>query len=94
MKLTKLTVILGAAILAPAIALAEPDPTSFQAEKDRTIANILERIQIVQKNLSCVQAAQDTAALKVCHDTVKQERDSLETKIKGQVSDRKAEKGR
>lgn len=92
MNFTKL-IMYSAGLLASAIAVAAPDPATFQADKDHSIANILEKIQIVQKNLSCVQAAQDHAGLDACHDTVKQEHDVLETTTKTQIADKKAQKG-
>ncbi|MFA5017599.1 MAG: hypothetical protein WC504_08635 [Methylobacter sp.] len=89
-----LTVIYSAVLLAPAMAVADdPDSATFQADKDRQIANVLEKVQIAQKNLSCVQAAQDHAALKVCEETFKQDYDVSETKVKAQTSDKKAPKG-
>lgn len=86
-----LTVIYSAGLLAPAIAATNSDPATFQADKDRYIANILERIQIDQKNLSCVQTAQDHAALNACDVTVKQGPDSVEPEIKAPVADKKVE---
>jgi len=89
-----LTVTYSAVLLAPALAIADdPDPATFQAEKDRQIANVLEKVQIAQKNLSCVQAAQDHAALKVCAETFKQDYDVSETKVKAQTTDKKTQKG-
>lgn len=85
-----LTVICSAGLLAPAIAATNPDPATFQADKDQHIANILERIQIDQKNLSCVQAAQDHAALNACDETIKQDHDVLEPKVEAPVADKKA----
>lgn len=103
MNLTKsilLTVIYSAGLLAPAIAAAapdpnpdpDPDPATFQADKGRHIANILERIQIAQKNLSCVQAAQDHTALNACDETVKQNHDVLEPEVKAPIANKKAQK--
>jgi len=89
-----LTVIYSAGLLAPAIAVAapDPDPATFQADKGRHIANILERIQIAQKNLSCVQAAQDHTALNACDETVKQNHDVLEPEVKAPIANKKAQK--
>ncbi len=67
------TVFYALGLLAPAIALADTDPATFQADKERQIAIVLESVQIAQKNLSCVQAAQDHAALNACNVIVKQE---------------------
>jgi hypothetical protein len=82
-------------LLAPAISVATPDldPATFQADKDRHIANILEKIQIAQKNLSCVQAAQDQTALNTCDDTVKQAHDAVEPEIKAPIIEKKTQKG-
>lgn len=80
-------------LLAPAMAVADADPGTFQAEKERHIANILARIQIDQKNLSCVQTAQDHAALKVCDETAKQDHDASEPKVEAPAAaDKKASK--
>lgn len=75
-----LSVIYSAGILVPALAAAESDPATFQGDKERRIAKILERIQIDQKNLSCLQGAQDHAALKVCDEIAKQDHDVSEPK--------------
>lgn len=90
-----LAVIYSAGSLAPAIAVADTDAdtATFQADKERHIAKILERIQIDQKNLSCVQAAQDHASLKTCDDTVKQDHDVAEPKAEAPVADKKAKNG-
>lgn len=87
-----LTVIYSVALLIPAITVADTDPAAFQADKDREIANVLEKVQIAQKHLSCVQAAQDHAALKACSETFKQDHDVSETKIKEQKDKKNKEK--
>jgi hypothetical protein len=87
-----LTVIYSAGLLIPAIALADADPATFQADKDREIANVLEKVQAAQKHLSCVQAAQDHAGLKVCDEAFKPNQDVPETKVKEQVPDKKEQK--
>lgn len=87
-----LTVIYSASLLTPAIALAEADPATFQADKEREIAKVLEKVQTAQKNLSCVQAAEDHAALKACEEAFKQNQDVPETKVKEQVPDKKVQK--
>lgn len=95
MNLTKsmvLTVVYSAVLLLPAMALAASDSAAFQADKEQRIANVLERIQIAQKNLSCVQTAEDHAALKICDETFKQDHDVLEAKLKAQSADKKAQK--
>jgi|GEM_PF-361388 len=83
-------VLYGAGLLTPILAVADTEPTTFQADKDRHIANILEKIQIAQKNLSCVQAAQDHTALNACDVTVKQDHDVLEPKVETPVANKKA----
>jgi len=89
-----LTVIYSAVLSPPAMAAADdPDTATFQADKDRQIANVLEKVQIAQKNLSCVQAAQDHTTLKVCAETFKQDYDVSETKVKAQTADKKVQKG-
>ena len=85
-------VIYAVGLLAPAMAVAAPDPATFQADKDQHIATILERIQIDQKNLSCVQAAQDHAALKACGELVKQDHDVLEPKVEAPMADKASQK--
>jgi hypothetical protein len=90
LKSILLAAIFGASLLASAITVAAPEVTTFQAEKERHIANILARIQIDQKNLSCVQTAQDDAALKACDATGKQDHETLEPKAEEQVVDKKA----
>lgn len=74
------------------MAVADSDQATFQADKDRQIANVLEKVQIAQKNLSCVQAAQDHAALKVCAENFKQDYDVSETKVKAQTADKNTQK--
>ena len=64
------------------MAVADTDPATFKADKDRQIATVLEKVQIAQKNLSCVQAAQDHAALKICEEDFKQKFIVPETKEK------------
>lgn len=91
-KQTILTITYSAGLLASAMAVAETDPASFQAEKDRQIANVLEKVQIAQKNLSCVQAAQDHADLKACDEVFKQSNDASDTKGKEQATDKKTPK--
>lgn len=77
-----LTVSYSAVLLAPVMAVAAFDPAAFQADKERHIANVLERIQVDQKNLSCVQTAEDQAALKACDEAFKQDPGIPETKLK------------
>jgi hypothetical protein len=93
-KLILLAVIYSAGLLIPALSVAAPDsdPATFEADKGRHIANILEKIQIAQKNLSCVQAAQDHTALNACDETVKQDHDVLEPEKKAPIADKKAQK--
>lgn len=67
-----LAVIYSAFLLTSAMAVADTDPATFQADKERQIATVLEKVQTAQKNLSCVQEAQDHAALKVCEEDFKQ----------------------
>jgi hypothetical protein len=86
-----LTVIYSVGLLAPAMAIAD-DSADFQADKDRQIAHVVEKVQIAQKHLSCLQAAQDHEALKVCDETFKQDQDDSDTKVKAQASDKKAPK--
>ncbi|MGZ4970293.1 MAG: hypothetical protein ACXV8O_17025 [Methylobacter sp.] len=93
-KSTLLTVICSAGLLASGMAVADADQDTFQEDKDRQIANVLEKVQIAQKNLSCVQAAQDHAALKVCEENFKQDYDVSETKVKAQANDKKNQKGK
>ncbi|MDP1772145.1 MAG: hypothetical protein Q8L15_07660 [Methylobacter sp.] len=95
-KLFLLAVMYSAGLLTPSMAVADTDPATFQAEKERHIAKILERIQIDQKNLSCLQAAQEHAALKVCDETAKQDHDvsepKEEPKQEAPVADKKTQK--
>jgi hypothetical protein len=94
-KSTLLTVIYSAGLLTPTLSVAAPDPdqTTFQADKEHYIATILERIQIAQKNLSCVQVAQDHAALTACGVSINQEPVASEPKVKTPViTDKKAQK--
>ena len=92
-KLIVLMVIYSAGLLAPAMAVADTDSADFQADKDRQIANVVEKVQIAQKHLSCLQAAQDHAALKTCDEAFKQEQDDSDTKVKAQTADKKTQKG-
>jgi len=80
----------AAGLLTPILAVADTEPMTFQADKDRHIANILARIQIDQKNLSCVQNAQDQTALNACDATGKQDHEALEPKVETPVADKKA----
>lgn len=91
MNFTKST-LLAAGLLASTSGFSAPDPAAFMAMKEMHIANIQARLDIVQKHLSCVQAAQDQAAIKACHDAVKQEHKALAEKIKSQRADRKAQR--
>jgi hypothetical protein len=75
-----LTVICNALLLVPAIAAADADPATFKADKERQTAAVLEKVQTAQKNLSCVQEAQDHAALKICEEDFKQKFSVPETK--------------
>lgn len=84
--------IYSAVLLAPSMAFADNDPETFQTDKEHHIAQILKRIQIDQKNLSCVQAAQDNVALKACDETAKQDHDILEPKVEAPFADKKAPK--
>lgn len=88
MTFTK-SALLIAGFLAFGTAFSAPNPAAFQAEKDARIANIQERLQIVQNHLSCVQAAQDHAAIKVCHMTAEQGNKVLTEKIKAQIAEKK-----
>lgn len=87
-----LTTVYSMGLLIPAIALADTDPATFQADKDREIASVLEKVQIAQKHLSCVQAAQDHAGLKVCDETFNPSQNVPETKVKEQGTDKKDQK--
>ncbi len=86
------TVLYCASLLAPAMAVADTEPTTFQSDKDRHIAKILARIQIDQKNLSCVQTAQDQTALNACDATGKQDHEALDPKVEtpAPAADKKA----
>lgn len=90
---TLISVVLGAGLLASSAAMAVTDAEAFQATKAQRIANLQERLQIIQTHLSCAQAAQDAAALKTCHETAKQQGDALEAKMKAQADERKAQQG-
>lgn len=84
-----LTVIYSVSLLIPAITIADTGQEAFQADKDREIATVLEKVQIAQKHLSCVQAAQDHAALKVCDEAFKPAQNVPETKVKEHATDKK-----
>lgn len=89
-KSIPVAVIYGVSLLFPAIVVANTDPATFQADKERHIANILRSIQIDQKNLSCVQAAQDHQALNACQEITKQDMSALEPKA-AEVINKKTE---
>jgi hypothetical protein len=61
----------GAALAAHAQATAVPPPTSasdkFAAHKQREMARIASRIQVLQNLQTCVQSANDHASMKACH---------------------------
>jgi hypothetical protein len=75
-----LTAIYSAFLLVPIMAVADTDPETFKADKERQTAAVLEKVQTAQKNLSCVQEAQDHAALKICEEDFKQKFSVPETK--------------
>ena len=56
---------------APAVAVAVAPGKNFTAHKEKELAHIAHRLQILQTLQSCVQAATDHAALKACHVTAK-----------------------
>jgi hypothetical protein len=76
------------------MAVAETDAETFKADKERQTAAVLEKVQTAQKNLSCVQEAQDHAALKVCEEDFKQKFSVPEPQEKPpcQCPDKKARK--
>ena len=86
----KMLLIVG--FLASTAAFSAPTEADFQAAKGRHIANIQARLQSVQKLLSCVQAAQDKAAIKACHETAKAEHKALADKMKAEHEERKAQR--
>jgi hypothetical protein len=95
MNLTKsvlVAIIYSTGLLRPAISTAAPapDPETFHADKDLSIANIMERIQIDQKNLSCVQQAENHPALKACALLIKQNNEVLESKVEKQIIEKPA----
>lgn len=84
--------LLVAGLFASVSAFAAQDPAAFQAAKDAHVANIQERLQVVQTNLSCSQAAADHKALKACHETAVKAHKALDAKLKAQLADKKAMK--
>jgi hypothetical protein len=93
----KISLVMIAGVLASSMAMAAEktqDPAVFQAAKDQRVANLQERLQIIQTHLTCAQAAQDSAALKACHDTAKQQGDAFEAKMKAQGADKKGKKNK
>jgi glycyl-tRNA synthetase beta subunit len=84
--------LLVAGLFASVSAFAAQDPAAFQAAKDANIANIQERLQVVQTHLSCVQAAADYAAIKACHKIAGASHKALDVKLKAQLADKKAMK--
>lgn len=81
MRSTSMILLVLAGLLASTMATAAPEPAAFQAEKTKRLAGIQEKLQIVQKHLACVEASQDHAALKACHDTARKEHDALTAKL-------------
>ncbi|MGZ5055893.1 MAG: hypothetical protein ACXWAT_13265 [Methylobacter sp.] len=67
-----LTVTYSAFLLIPVMAIADTEPETFKADKERQTAVVLEKVQSAQKSLSCVQEARDQAALKICEEDFKQ----------------------
>ncbi len=92
MSFTKNFLLVAGLLVSTAAFSASPAPGDFQAAKAAHIANIQARLQSVQKQLSCVEAAQDVAAIKVCHDAAKEERQALVEKMKLQRAERKAQR--
>jgi hypothetical protein len=91
MKLKAMFLGLCVAFLATS-AMAVEDAATFQAAKDQQVANLQERVQIVQAHLTCVQAAADHAGLKACEATAKAAGDALEAKVKAARDAKKAAK--
>jgi hypothetical protein len=87
-----LTVAYSAFLLVPAMAVADTDPATFKADKERQIAIVLEKVQTAQRNLSCVQEAQDHAALKICEEDFKQKFAVPETEAKQPCPDKNVQK--
>lgn len=83
MKHTLVT-IFSVGLLASSAVMAGADPAKFQAIKDSEVANLQEKLQIVQEHLSCTQAAADHAALKACHEAAKTKMGALDAKIKAE----------
>ena len=52
----------------------------FAEHKQMEIAKVQERMQVMQTLLSCVQGANDTAALKACNQTAKQAMQNMQHK--------------
>lgn len=87
-----LTVIYSAGLLIPAMTVAAAEQDTFQADKDREIAKVLEKVQVAQKHLSCVQAAQNHEELNACEEAFKPKQDVPETKAKEPEADKKEQK--
>ncbi|MDD5276560.1 MAG: hypothetical protein PHR16_10820 [Methylovulum sp.] len=88
-----ISIIFTVGMLTSSAAMATADPAAFQSSKDQQIAGLQERLQIVQTHLSCVQASQDAAGIKSCQEAAKQQSSALETKLKAQRAEKKAQRG-
>ncbi len=89
-KSSIIPVIITAGALVSSVAIAAPNPAAFQASKDQQIAVLQERLQMVQTNLSCVQAASDQAGLKSCQEAAKQKNNEFQAKLKAKRAEKKA----
>lgn len=93
----KISLVMIAGVLASSMAMAAektPDPAVFQANKEQRLSNLQERLQVIQTHITCLQAAQDHAAMKACHDTAKQQGDALDAKFKALSAEKKAKKNK
>ena len=53
----------------PGAPKGQPDPARFAEHKQKVLARIQSRLEIMQTLQSCVQAANDHAAIKACEKT-------------------------
>ncbi|PSJ16052.1 hypothetical protein [Nitrosomonas supralitoralis] len=91
MQLFNLALILtvGLFFTSTIMSAADQDP-NFTPEKDREIANVKERIHILEERFNCMRKTKDFESLKSCNQAADKKLDVLEAKIKMQPHDKRA----
>ncbi len=90
-KFSIIPIIFATGVLVSSVSVAAPNQAAFQASKDQQIANLQERMQMVQANLSCIQVAKDPVGLKSCQEAAKKKSEEFQEKLKAQRAKQKAQ---